>query len=231
MMPDNTIWVILPCYNVSGLCVEVIRKIKKYSSNIIAIDDGSTDDTAEVLASAAITVLTHPSNRGKGSALRSGIQYILGEKKQLPCAVTIDADGQHDADLLPLLTAPVINGQADLTIGARRFNYKEMPFKRWAANKVSSSIISLCLGKKIHDIQSGYRVYSMDLLRNIAGRIESSGFEIETEMLILSLKSQAKILEIPVPSLYSEESGKNSKWRPFSDSYRIARTVVKNFRK
>ena len=148
MTADHGFWVILPCYNVSKLCIDVIRKIKKFTPNIIAVDDGSTDDTAEILASSAITVLTHPSNRGKGSALRSGIQYILGENKELQAVAFIDSDGQHDPDLLSSLTKSVLEGDIDLTIGARQFNRNEMPLKRWFANKVSSSVISFMCRKK-----------------------------------------------------------------------------------
>ncbi|MDX9755146.1 MAG: glycosyltransferase family 2 protein [bacterium] len=225
--PDkHRIAVVIPCYNAGALCQPVFEAARTVGALVIGIDDGSTDDTAQELASAGITVLTHPRNQGKGAALRTGFHWLLQQEGWEVCA-TLDADGQHDPTTLPQIAAPVLQGATDLAIGTRQFDRATMPFSRWIANTLSSFLISKLMHASIQDIQCGYRVYSRRLLQQITPPLQSTGFEIETEMLLLALKHRARIAQLPIPSVYQESSSQVSSWRALRDSARIARTVYR----
>lgn len=217
--------VIVPCYNVQDACVEVFNRIHQYGCFTIAVNDGSKDRTGEILKHLGVMVITHEVNRGKGSALRSGFEYFL-EHGNWPYVATVDADGQHDPHEIPRMIETLQREEIDLLIGSRQFELGKMPFKRWIANQVSSFVISQCIRARVRDIQSGYRIYSRTLMQRIFPQIQASGFEIETELLVLALRHQAVIREIPIPSIYSEGSNASSNWRAFHDSVRIAKTIL-----
>lgn len=225
-MELNHFAIVIPCYNVGKLCSQVIEKSLQFTSNLIAVNDGSTDETAAVLAQYDITVLTHSRNEGKGMALRTGFAHLL-QNSDFQAVITLDADGQHDPGLLARVAEPIQSGAADMVIGSRQFIRAEMPLKRYAANTVSSFIISKLLRTGIRDIQSGFRVYNRATLQAILSNIQSTGFEIETEMLILALQLHARIVEVPIPSVYSEEANQSSSWRALSDSARIGKMVLR----
>ena len=140
-------------------------------------------------------------------------------------AATVDSDGQHDPREIPRMMEALSNEPADLLIGSRQFEFSKMPFKRWIANKASSFVISKCLRTNVKDIQSGFRVYSRKLIETIYPQVRASGFEIETELLALALRSGAAVREIPIQAIYSERSAATSSWRAYHDSVRIAKTI------
>ncbi|MGC9327314.1 MAG: glycosyltransferase family 2 protein, partial [Candidatus Hinthialibacter sp.] len=194
---------------------------------VIAVDDGSTDHTFSVLSNLDVTVIQHEVNRGKGRALRSGFRHVL-EQGEWAHAATIDADGQHDPDEIPSLMKSAADQQADLVIGARRFERSKMPFKRWIANKISSFVISKLIRTDIQDIQSGYRIYSRRFLEAIFSEISAAGFEIETELLLLALRRKFVVRETPIQSIYSRRANELSNWKTFQDSARIAKIIFRH---
>lgn len=226
-MPISNLAVVLPCYNVESLCGNVLNTVHNHSSRIVAVNDGSTDRTQDVLSRYEVQVLTHATNQGKGSALRTGFQYLL-DCQEWDFVATIDSDGQHDPQHLPDLVKPLVAKQADLVIGAREFSHDSIPFIRKIANTSSSALISFLVRTKIRDIQSGYRIYARHFIEEIYPLISSTGFEIETELLILALKKHRKIQEVPITTIYNDSSSRASNWRAFSDSWRIAKIVSKH---
>lgn len=218
--------VIVPCYNVQDSCGKVISLLKQYPCFVIAVNDGSVDCTGEALAALDVAVITHPANRGKGSAIRSGLNYFL-EKGNWDYVATVDADGQHDPRELPAMMELLQKEEIDLLIGSRQFELRKMPWKRWIANKASSFIISQCLRIHVKDIQSGFRIYSKRIVKQIFPRIQSSGFEIETELLFLISRNQSVVREKPIQAIYNEQSAELSHWRGFHDSVRIAKTILR----
>ncbi|MBN2328642.1 MAG: glycosyltransferase family 2 protein [Candidatus Omnitrophica bacterium] len=220
--------VVVPCYNVQDVCADVINRLKPYGCAVIAVDDGSMDQTYSVLSNLGVIVIQHEVNRGKGHALRSGFHYML-EQGRWTHAATIDADGQHDPDEIPALMKLAADQQIDLLIGARQFDRSKMPIKRWIANKISSFLISKLIRTDIKDIQSGYRIYSRRFLESIFPEVSSAGFEIETELLILALRRKAVIREAPIRSIYSQRANQLSNWKAFHDSVRIAKTILRHY--
>ena len=220
---------VIPCYNVGAVCLDTIHRTLDVTDTVIAVNDGSTDNTEEVLSSTGATILTHSHNRGKGAALRTGFEYLL-TLEDWDAVVTLDADGQHDPSFIPKLAEPIHAQTADLVVGSRQFNRAEMPLRRWLANILSSFLISRCFRIPITDIQSGFRVFSRALLCSLISKVHATGFEIETEMAILAIREKARMIDCPIPSLYNDSSNRLSHWKGFHDSLRIARTVLKYWR-
>jgi len=218
---------VIPCYNTGTICLDIIRRTQAVADLVVAINDGSGDDTAVVLAQSGATILTHSINQGKGAALRTGFSYLL-TREDWEAAATLDADGQHDPAFLPKLADPIGSGLADMVIGSRQFQRQGMPFARWLANRTSSYLISKRLRIPVMDIQSGYRVFSRKLLQSLLPRLSAVGFEIETEMLIAAVREKARVTDRPIPAIYLPDPDHPSHWRGIRDSVRIMRILLKS---
>jgi len=111
--------ILIPAYNEELTVGSVVALARKYG-DVLVVDDGSTDRTSEIAQRAGAVVIRHPVNRGKGAALKTGFEYALSREYEV--VVTLDADGQHNPDEIPLLMEPIIRGEADLVIGSRYLN-------------------------------------------------------------------------------------------------------------
>ncbi|MEM3713428.1 MAG: glycosyltransferase family 2 protein [Nitrososphaeria archaeon] len=188
----------IPAYNEEKSIAKVIIQTKKYVNKIIVCDDGSVDMTADIAEALGAIVLKHTKNMGKGSALKTLLQYA----KQLnpDIVVTLDADNQHDPNDIPKLLKPIMEGKADLVIGSRYVlgSKTETPLYR----RVGLKIINWLSGKKrVKDTQSGFRAYPLKTI-DLMLQCESKGYSIEAEQLALAIKNKLKILEIPVTIKY-----------------------------
>lgn len=216
--------VLIPCFNCGEAVVDVIHGCEEITSLILAVNDGSLDDTGAHLARCGVETMSWPENRGKGAALRAGFDFWLA-REGWDSLVTIDSDRQHDpADLPRFLKAREQSG-ADFIAGRRRFQKSKTPTVRRLANRISTSLIRRLTGCPLNDIQSGYRLFSRHALETLAPELESDEYAIETEMALLAAKHGLKMDEIEIEAIYTEESAQRSKWKPFLDSWRIAKTV------
>lgn len=155
----------IPCYNTQEHIAEVITETKKYVDEVIVIDDGSTDKTAEVARKAGATVLRHPKNRGKGAAMKTAAATTDAD-----IIVFIDGDGQHNPDDIPDILVPILQGQADFVIGSRYLKGSILsanPFFRKAANAIASLVISFVIS------------VLQPLARFISRRPKPTGLQIE----------------------------------------------------
>ena len=215
---------IIPCYNVGRLCAPVIRDVARHVGPVVAVDDGSTDDTARVLAETQrelpgqVHVLTLPQNRGKGVALIRGFRHAL---RQTDCdtIVTVDGDGQHRAGDIPRVAGPSPAGNADLVIAQRQFP-PSMPARSRIGNNLSAAILSAAYRHTPRDTQCGLRAHGRDLAEWVVGNIEGNRYDTEGRILMTSLRFKRRIAQVPIPAIYH---GKNesSHYRPLSDSLRI----------
>lgn len=133
----------IPCYNTEHTIVNVVANVKKYVEEVIVIDDGSMDMTAEVAHAAGARVISHKRNLGKGAAMKTAAENTLAD-----IIVFIDGDGQHNPDDIPGLLAPILQGKADYVIGSRYLANSHLsanPFLRKAANAFASFIISFII--------------------------------------------------------------------------------------
>jgi len=218
---------LIPCYNVARFCEEVLREASIVCTQIIAIDDGSTDGTGAVLQKIAsdhsknIHVVTFPENRGKGFALIEGFKYAL-EHFHFDSLVTIDGDGQHFPFMITKLIKPLLEG-ADFVIGMRSFN--EMPMRNRFANTVISFLLRLVYHRSPIDTQSGMRAFNPEMVKEFAESVQGGKYETEFRCLLVALKKRRCIVEIPIPTVYIEKN-RFSHFCPWKDSVRILKVLM-----
>ncbi len=185
-------------YNEARYIQRVLAKIQKLTPRIIVIDDGSSDDSADLAKQAGVTVLIHSVNLGKGAALKTGCEYAfqkLGAEK----VVILDSDDQHDPTLLPtffkqLETQPVV-------LGIRQLD-RSMPFFRRWGNHFLSSLVQLLFGTHIPDILSGYKGFTKNAYQQL--RWGSSAYGVETEISIRIAQQKIPFSTIKIPTIYHD---------------------------
>jgi len=222
--------ILIPSYNECKYIGGVIKKCLKYDLDIIVIDDGSTDNTADVLKELKtayadkLTVIKHRTNQGKGEALKTGFDHIVNNNYY--GAITIDADGQHDVDEIQNFLNEIEKTDPDLIVGSRFNDTKGMPFVRRFVNYFTSWIISGIAGKKIADVQSGYRFLNHKVLRNI--KLETKNFDTEPEILLKAGWLNYHIKNIPIRTIYNLDEFK-SHVNPVKDTIKFFKLVFRSF--
>ncbi|MBN1577835.1 MAG: glycosyltransferase family 2 protein [Chitinispirillaceae bacterium] len=179
--PD--IAVLIPAYKSALLLHRVLPRVMEYApaDHICVVDDASDDGTAQVCGGYGITCLTHGVNSGKGAALATGFRHLTSTDARW--IVTMDADGQHAPEDLPkFIAASRETPPPGICIGARAMKSAVMPPERILSNLITSRILSVLCGIRIIDSQSGYRLYSIELLKRID--IIFNRFEMESEILM-----------------------------------------------
>lgn len=211
---------VVPAYQVVGDITAVLRGIRAAvpDAQLIVVDDGSTDGTAAAAVSCADLVVRHSSNRGKGAALRAGMNAALSSGAEL--VVTIDGDGQHSPSALPSLLSAART--ADIVIGVRRRGGSSMPLQRRLSNWISSRVVSVLSGCRVEDSQSGYRVIHRDVLLTVDPQGER--FELETDFLVRAGRAGFRIASVPIPTLY----GSPSHFRAVRDTFRLIRVMLRH---
>lgn len=204
--------VVIPALDAAHTLSEVLLKVRSFvpPESIVVVDDGSTDATARIAEESGACVIRHGANRGKGAALRSGFQHVL-RRTEFQCAITLDADLQHDPDEIPKFVARWKQGGVDIIIGSRKRVGSGMPFHRILSNAITSGLVSARAGVVMKDSQSGYRCLSREVLSAI--EIESDGYEAETEMLIKAARRGFKIDFVPIATIYGKERSYMTHWQ------------------
>ncbi len=204
---------LVPAYQAAGTVRAVVSGLRRHVVRVLVVDDGSTDETAQVAAEAGAEVLRIRPNAGKGSAVRAGLALLL--ESEVTHVAFVDADGQHDPEDLPALLAAALDGD-DFVIGSRMADPEVIPPVRYKTNEIGSRILTRMTGHEIQDGQSGYRVVAADLLRRL--RLTSRGYSIETEMLLKAAPYVKRFREVPVRAVY----GGPSHYRGFRDTWVIS---------
>ncbi|MCK4538498.1 MAG: glycosyltransferase family 2 protein [Candidatus Krumholzibacteria bacterium] len=217
--------VIIPAYNEKEHIANVILSLKKIfpPGNIVIVDDGSGDGTAETARLTGVVVIEHPENRGKGAALRSGFEYF-NHKTDIRGVFTLDADGQHDPSEISGFIERFNEAGTDILIGNRMDSTENMPLVRKLTNRFTSMVISRRAGCRIEDSQSGYRLIKNSLLARID--LVTEHFETESEILIKAGRDGATIGSVPISTIYATEE---SKINPLRDTIRFLKLVTKSF--
>lgn len=214
------IMVIIPTYNNEKTLTAVIEDVLLYVKDIIVINDGSTDNTPALLENYPdLQVITHPTNKGKGTALKSGL--IQAQKAGYRYAITIDSDGQHFASDIPMFIEEIEKEPDALLIGARNLTSNNMPGKNTFANKFSNFWFKLETGIKLQDTQSGYRLYPLSKI-NIQKFYYTAKYEFELEVLVFAAWSGTTVRNIPIHVYYPPREERISHFRPFRDFTRIS---------
>jgi glycosyltransferase involved in cell wall biosynthesis len=216
------VMVLIPAYNAAKSVGDVVRASKEIVRDVVVVNDGSRDDTAAVARAAGAEVVDHPQNRGKGGALKTGFAYAV--KNGYDVVVTLDADGQHLPREIPKFLKSREETKADLIIGGRSHLFGEMLPRRRLANRFSAWSIAKASGTKVTDSQSGFRLYSANLLRNV--RLRTDGFDLESEVIVRAGVGGFKVLTIPI-DLGFVDGISTSHYKPLKDTLRIAWTVTR----
>ncbi|MGB9854568.1 MAG: glycosyltransferase family 2 protein [Candidatus Bathyarchaeales archaeon] len=225
-MQGTVVSVVIPAYNEEKMIGNIIEETMQVMENlglpyeIIVVDDGSVDRTREVASKYKAIVVSNEQNRGKGYALRKGFKYAHGD-----IIVTIDADGSHNPKEIPDLLNPLFNG-ADVVAGSRFLGRaKDHTSKlHQFGNSLINATIMVITGKMVTDSQTGFRAFKKDFLRQIS--LESYGYDIETEIILKSLKNGFKLKEVPI-SCKKREHG-ISKLKTLPDGFKIFKTILKS---
>jgi len=170
-----TCGVVLPAYNVARHLPELVVELRRVQPNvrILAVDDGSADDTAAVARKLGLELIEHPQNRGKGAALMTGFGWA--EDQGLERVFTMDADGQHLPREMQAFLDVMDSTDADIVVGSRMDQVGEMPWLRLMTNRFTSWVVSRLAGSRIPDSQNGFRLFRTSCLGGI--RVRSTRFD------------------------------------------------------
>lgn len=198
--------VIIPGYNESEKIQEVVCKVKENTGSnydILVVDDGSSDNTAELAAKAGAFVLAHAINRGQGAAIKTGIEYALRE--DYDAVVFFDADGQMQASEIAQITAPLENGSCQVVLGSRFLGKTiNMPLSKMITLKLALVFTRLTAGLKLSDTHNGFQAWSREALSRI--KLTQDRYAYASQILEEIGKRGLKYQEAPVTISYSDYS-------------------------
>ena len=211
----------IPAYNEEKNIAKIIVGLKKVVDQIIVCDDGSTDSTSIIAESLGAIVIKHPKNSGYGSAIRS--IFLKAREINSKVLVTIDADGQHKIEDIEKVIKPIVDGQADISIGSRFLDkHDNAPKYRKLGINIITKVTNSSLSEKITDAQSGFRAYNNKVLQALTPA--DSGMGISTEILIKSSNLGFKIAEVPTEIQYE---GDTSTQNPVSHGTEVLMSTLK----
>jgi len=217
-------YIVIPAFNESKRVGRVIRKLRESGyNNIVVVDDGSSDNTAQVASKSGATVLRHILNRGQGAALGTGIEFAL--QKGADIIITFDADGQHNPRDIPRLVAPLEKGEADVALGSRFLSSSSnTPFIRSLFLKGGALTFRLLYGIRLTDSHNGLRALSRAAAKKI--KIQSDDMTHASEIIDEISRHRLSYVEVPVTISYTDYS--KSKGQSTLNSFRILFRMLLN---
>jgi glycosyltransferase involved in cell wall biosynthesis len=218
----NNILALIPAYDEQETVKEVVEHVGQYLP-VLVVDDGSEDATATRAEAAGAEVLRQSPNQGKGVTLQNGFRWAL--ERGYDAVITLDADGQHHPDEIPVFVEAYEEHGYDLVIGSREF--RRMPFVRRCSNTVGRWTFSWALGQYVHDNQSGYRLVSRRLMEASLASCEP-GFHFEVDIIVICVLEDFKLGEVPIRTIYAGES---SHVRPLRHVYNFFRLVWQTWKR
>ena len=218
--------VIVPLYDERNTVVEIVRRMRAVEipmdREIVLVDDGSTDGTRDVLrqlTDSTVHVVYHEQNRGKGAAIRTGLEQVTGD-----LVLIQDGDLEYDPEDWPKLLAPVNRGKAQVVYGSRfTGERRNMLFLHWVGNRFLSLVTNILYNTTLSDMETCYKLFDRDVLAGI--RLRARGFEFEPEVTAKVLRRGIRIYEVPISYAGREfHEGKKITWK---DGIGALRTLVK----
>jgi glycosyltransferase involved in cell wall biosynthesis len=211
---------IIPAFQEATRIAHVVTDAMQYVSQVIVVDDGSSDDTSTVAAKAGATVIRHLENSGAGAATMTGIEAARAVGATI--VVTLDADGQHDPADIPLMLEPVLKHLADIVFGNRFGRRNHIPFVRRFFNAIGNVLTLLVTSRWVADSQCGFKVLGPRALEEIDLRM--NGFEFCTEMVRETVIHRWRLAQIPTKVTYSEYT--MAKGQSFASGVRTALKIL-----
>lgn len=222
----RSLTVVMPVYNERVTVAEIIRRVRAadvpLDLEVVVVDDGSSDGTDQILSAiedSTVRVVTHPVNRGKGAAVRTGIERARGD-----VVLIQDADLEYDPEDWPGLLDPILKGKAHVVYGSRFTGArKNMLLTHWIGNRFLSLVTNLLYATTLSDMETCYKVFDRRVLEGIT--IRSDRFDFEPEITAKVLRRGFRIFEVPISYAGREpEEGKKITWR---DGFAALRALVK----
>ena len=216
---DIKVCVIIPTYNNAATLAGVMKDVTGYINHIIVVNDGSTDNTVDVVNNfPSVQFISYSKNAGKGWALRKAFAYAI--ENGFTHAITIDSDGQHFAKDLPAFINKAKGNPNAIIIGARNMGQASVPGGSSFGNKFSNFWFKVETGISSPDTQSGYRLYPLQALKNM--RFISRKYEFEIEVLVRAAWKGIDVVSVPVTVYYAPKDERVSHFRPYKDFFRIS---------
>lgn len=203
-MTDEIFWVVIPAFNSAQSLPTVIRDIQDTypSASIVAVDDGSSDQTYEVAAKLDVFVIRHEKNHGVGAAIKTGIDFALS--KGAETIITIGADNQRDVGEIKILAAAVSRGEADMAIGSRfQGTPHSTPLFRKVGNIFLTRFLNRLFGSQFSDVTSGFRALNRKTASDLEGLADRYPFD--ADLCIRSVQKKYKTVDIPVKVYYGKD--------------------------
>ncbi len=207
--------IIVPVFNERSTVAEIVRRMRSVElpvdREIVIVDDGSDDGTASVLtqlADSTVRVLKHASNRGKGAAIRTGLENATGD-----LVLVQDADLEYDPEDWPRLLAPLLKGRARVVYGSRfTGERRNMLFLHWVGNRFLSLVTNMLYNSTLSDMETCYKLFDRDVLDGV--RLEANRFDFEPEFTAKVLRRGIRIYEVPISYAGREpDEGKKITWQ------------------
>ena len=220
--------VVMPAYNESENVGPVIHSIPDEVEGLhvvkVVVDDGSDDGTADVARAAGAMVARHPIRRGGGLALRVG--YEIGKLLNADVVVTMDSDGQHVPDEMPLLVKPIVEDQADMVNGSRVLGeFERESVIRHVGVHFFSRIVTIMIGTRITDVSNGYRAVRTDVLKEL--QLDQDQFWA-SELLIEGMRHRLRIIEVPI-TIRARQGGESKKPKNARYAWNFTKAIFKTW--
>jgi glycosyltransferase involved in cell wall biosynthesis len=226
----RTLTVIVPVFNERNTVGEIIRRMRKVDLpvdlQIVVVDDASADGTDKILSAledSTVRVIRHPTNQGKGAAIRTGLEFATGD-----LVLIQDADLEYDPDDWPKLLAPIMKGKATVVYGSRfTGERKNMLFLHWIGNRFLSLITNILYNTTISDMETCYKLFDRKAIEGLT--IESNRFDFEPEITAKILRRGHRIYEVPISYAGREfDEGKKITWKDgFGAIYALVKYRIK----
>jgi UDP-N-acetylglucosamine---dolichyl-phosphate N-acetylglucosaminyltransferase len=192
------LFVIIPAFNEEKHISAVVREVKKYSRNVVVVDDGSKDNTYEAAKKTKTAVLRHVINLGKGAALRTGVEYA--NKNGADALIFIDSDGQHVPKEIPRLVRALYN--ADVVFTYRNLKSMRMPLTKKFGNFSLNNLLRILFGINLRDAQCGFKIMTRGAYMRLG--LISSDYNIESEIAAKTGKYGLKFKQVPIQTIYTD---------------------------
>jgi glycosyltransferase involved in cell wall biosynthesis len=216
----------IPAFNEEHTIARIILEAQKSADKVIVCDDGSTDYTAKIAESLGADVVRHEKNGGYGASIKS--LFLRAHELNADVFVTLDADGQHEPNEIPIVIKPIIEGEADVVIGSRfvdKNGTAEMPLYRQLGAKLITKMVNGSAKNGVTDSQSGFRAYSHIALDRLS--FFEDGMGASVEILLKASKNDLRIVEVPSTCKYNTGEGNTSSEHPVTHGMGVVFSLIR----
>jgi glycosyltransferase involved in cell wall biosynthesis len=219
------LYALIPAFNEALTIRDVVQRTLREVKDVIVVDDGSTDGTADLIKDFPVTVIRLDRNLGKASALAAGFKHALAHGAD--AVITIDGDSQHRPEEIPLFVAAFRANPGHVIVGNRLWDRARVPIVRYCSNRVANFWISWASGVYLEDTQSGFRLYPRQLLESIDARHgPNHGFVFESEFLINAVRAGHGVSYVRITVHYPENHWQQTRFNHVRDISRITKMVA-----